>query len=60
MKVTCVLDDNRNTKVCDVKWDQMPPTHVSFVYEKKEYMITKIEDSKVTVKYIPPRRKKID
>jgi len=55
MKVTCTLDDKEKTKICEVEWGQMPPTHVSFFHEKKEYMITKIKGSQITVKYIPPR-----
>lgn len=58
MKVTCILDDKQKTKVCDVEWKDMPPTHVSFVYKKKDYMIINIKDTMVTVKPLPTRRKK--
>lgn len=58
VKVECFLNDKENTKVCDLEWEEMPPAHVSFDYKKKEYMIIKIKDSKITVKVVPPRRKK--
>jgi len=49
MKVTCFLDKD---KLCELEWDEMPNIGMSFYYEKKEYMITKIKDSKITVKNI--------
>jgi len=49
MKVKCFLNDK---KVCDLEWDEMPNTGMSFYHEKKEYLILTIDDSKITLKDI--------
>lgn len=55
MQVSCFLN---NEKLCDLKWDSMPNVGMGFSYKKKSYMITKIEDSKITLKIITNRGKK--
>jgi len=48
-QVTCFLNDK---ELCSLKWHEIPNTGMSFYYKKKEYLITKIKDSKITVKDI--------
>ncbi len=55
MEVSCFLKDE---KLCDLKWDAMPNVGMGFSYKKISYMITKIEDSKITLKIIKSRGKK--
>lgn len=49
MKVECFLDDK---KLFTLTWDEIPNTGMSFEYKNKEYVITEINDSKITVKDI--------
>lgn len=55
MKVTCFLGEK---KLYDFTWDEMPNTGMSFDYENREYVITEINDSKITVKDITKEDKK--
>lgn len=48
-QVTCFLNEK---ELCKLEWCAMPNTGMSFYHNKKEYLITKIEDSKITVKDI--------
>ena len=49
MKVSCYINDD---KVFNLTWDDMPNIGMSFNHEKKEYLIIKINDSKIQVKDI--------
>ena len=55
MKVTCYL---HKKKLCDWNWDKMPNVGMSFDYENREYMITDIKDSKITLKDISKKGSK--
>lgn len=55
MEVSCFVNDK---KLCDLKWDDMPNVGMGFSYKKISYMITKIEDSKITLKIITNGGKK--
>jgi len=48
-QVTCFLNDK---ELCSLEWHEIPNTGMSFNYKKKEYLITKIKGSKITVKDI--------
>lgn len=48
-KVTCFLNDE---ELCSLEWYKMPNIGMSFYYNKKEYLILEIKDSKITVKDI--------
>jgi len=48
--VICFLDNDK--QLCSLKWDEIPNTGMSFYYKKKEYVIIKIDGSKITVKDI--------
>ncbi len=49
VEVECLLNEK---KLFDMEWDEMPNTGMSFYHEKKEYLITNIKDSKITLKDI--------
>jgi len=53
IKVTCFLNDKQ---LCSLEWDELPNTGMSFYYKKREYVILKIKDSKITVKDITKER----
>lgn len=55
MKVSCYLGEK---KLCDLEWDEMPNVGMSFNYENREYMITDIKDSKITLKDISKKGSK--
>ena len=49
VEVKCFLNKE---ELFDMKWDEMPNSGMSFYHEKKEYQITNIKDSKITLKDI--------
>lgn len=49
MKVTCYI---KNKKLTSFTWDKLPNVGMGFDFEGREYMIIKIDDSKITVKDI--------
>ena len=53
MKVSCYLGKK---KLCDLNWDDLPNIGMSFLYEQRDYMITEIKGSKITVKDITKNR----
>lgn len=55
MKVQCFLGDK---KLTTFTWDDMPNIGMSFDYEKREYLIIKINDFKIQVKDITKTDKK--
>jgi len=55
MKVTCFLKDK---ELCELEWDELPNTGMSFYHNKKEYLITEIKDSKIIIKDITKQKVK--
>lgn len=55
MKVSCYLGEKH---LVDLEWDSMPNVGMGFSHKKREYMIIKIKDSKVTLKDITKNRSK--
>lgn len=49
INVSCYLGEK---PLCNLTWDELPNTGMSFNYKKREYVILSINDSKITVKDI--------
>ncbi len=49
MKVTCYLNKK---EIFQLDWDEMPNIGMGFYHKKREYIITNIKYSKITIKDI--------